>query len=415
VQSARKDRPLPPDLAPATEKLPAAALPATEAAALDWLRLTRSRRVGPATFIRLLREFGSATAALDALPRIAAEAGASGYAPASRAEAEAEWAAAETAGARPLLLGTPGYPPLLALLSDPPPLLWALGNPAIAARTPFALVGARNASALGLRMATRLARDLGAAGHATASGLARGIDAAAHTASLSTGTVAVLAGGVDVVYPPENATLADAIAESGLRLSEMPMGTPPKAQHFLRRNRIVSGLALATVVVEAAERSGAINTARNALDQGREVLAVPGHPLDPRAGGCNLLIRDGATLVRSAADILDAVAGQITLPLTPKAADNETRGTRARQPGPVLSPQPADPRAADADGADTAEADATLLAARLLGLLGPVPVPEDVVIREAGRSPAMVAAALLDLELAGAIARHPGGLLSRPT
>jgi DNA processing protein len=362
-----------------------------------------------------LREFGSAAAALDALPRIAAKAGASGYAPASRADAEAEWAAAEAAGARPLFLGTPDYPPLLALLSDPPPLLWALGDPAVAARTPMALVGARNASALGLRMATRLARELGAAGHATASGLARGIDAAAHAASLTTGTVAVLAGGVDVVYPPENSALAEAIAESGLRLSEMPMGTPPKAQHFLRRNRIVSGLALATVVVEAAERSGAINTARNALDQGREVLAVPGHPLDPRAGGCNLLIRDGATLVRSAADIFDALPGQIALPLPRGAAEGEPRGAHVRWPRPVPPLQTAAPSPEDAGGPDAIEAEAALLAARLLGLLGPVPVPEDSVIREAGQSPAMVAAALLDLELAGAIARHPGGLLSRPT
>jgi DNA processing protein len=243
-----------------------------------------------------------------------------------------------------------------------------------------ALVGARNASALGCRMAERLARELGALGLVVVSGLARGIDAAAHRAALETGTIAVLAGGVDDVYPPENAALAERIAADGLRLSEMAMGHAPRAQDFPRRNRIVSGLALGVVVIEGAERSGSLITARNALDQGREVMAVPGNPLDARASGCNALIRDGATLVRSAADILDAVAGQITLPLTPKAADNETRGTRARQPGPVLSPQPADPRAADADGADTAEADATLLAARLLGLLGPVPVPEDVVI-----------------------------------
>jgi DNA processing protein len=378
-------------------KIAAAALPANDAERLAWLRLTRSRRVGPATFVRLMRAFGSAQAALAALPGIAAEAGARGYAPCPLDAAEAEWAAAEAAGARALFLGAPDYPPLLALLADPPPLLWAIGAPGVAARAPIALVGARNASALGCRMATRLARDLGAAGHATASGLARGIDAAAHAASLATGTVAVQAGGVDVVYPPENAALADAIAEGGLRLSEMPMGEPPRATHFLRRNHIVSGLSLAVVVVEAAERSGALNTARNALDQGREVMAVPGHPIDARAGGCNLLIRDGATLVRSAADILEALDGaRGGLASTPEAEP-------ALRPAPAPAPAPAAP--APGEGP---------LAPRLLSLLGPVAVAEDALIRATGASAAAVAAALLDLEIEGAVSRHPGGLVSRP-
>jgi DNA processing protein len=380
-------------------KIPPGALPQSDADRLAWLRLTRSRRVGPATFVRLMRAYGSAPAALAALPSIAAEAGATGYAPCPLDVAEAEWAAAEAAGALALFLGAPDYPPLLALLTDPPPLLWAIGVPGIAAQAPIALVGARNASALGCRMATRLARDLGAAGHATASGLARGIDAASHAASLASGTVAVQAGGVDVVYPPQNAALAEAIAESGLRLSEMAMGEPPKASHFLRRNRIVSGLSIGVVVVEAAERSGAINTARNALDQGREVMAVPGHPIDARAGGCNLLIRDGATLVRSAADVLEALAGMLSrLPAPPptcrKAASREV---------PAAMPAPAGLEAVPGG-----------LDARLVALLGPVAVAEDTLIRATGASAAAVAAALLDLEIAGEVARHPGGLVSRP-
>ncbi len=294
--------------APQTAKIPPEALPRSVEGQLDWLRLTRSRRVGPATFIRLLREFGSAAAALDALPGIAAEAGVRDYAAAPRGEALAEWRAADAAGARPLLLGAPDYPPLLATIADPPPLVWALGEPALAARPAVALVGARNASALGGRMASRLAAELGGMGFVVVSGLARGIDAAAHRAALTTGTIASQAGGLDVVYPPENAGLAAEIAAQGLRLSEMPMGHAPRAQDFPRRNRIVSGLALGVVVVEGALRSGSLITARNALDQGREVMAVPGNPMDARAGGCNALIRDGATLVRSAADVAEALA-----------------------------------------------------------------------------------------------------------
>ena len=252
-----------------------------------------------------------------------------GYAPASRAETEAEWQAAAAAGARPLLLGAAGYPPLLATISDPPPFLWSLGDPAIAARPVVGLVGARNASALGVRMASQLARELGEMGVVVASGLARGIDAAAHRAALATGTIAAQAGGVDAVYPPENAGLAGEIAAHGLRLSEMPMGHAPRPQDFPRRNRIVSGLALGIVVVEGALRSGSLITARNALDQGREVMAVPGNPMDARAGGCNQLIRDGATLVRSAADVAEALA--VSLPSPPRPA--RRRAERAAAAG----------------------------------------------------------------------------------
>lgn len=369
---------------PASAKLPVTALPATGTGRCDWLRLARSRRVGPATFIRLIREAGDATAALDLLPVLAAEAGVRDYRPASRGEAEAEIAAGEAAGARLILLGEADYPPPLALITDPPPVLWALGDPSLAARPVVALVGARNASALGRRMASALARDLGAAGFVVASGLARGIDAAAHRAALGTGTVAAQAGGVDVVYPPENAELAAEMAIRGLRLSEMPPGHAPRAQDFPRRNRIISGLALGVVVIEGALRSGSLITARNAADQGREVMAVPGNPLDARAGGCNALIRDGATLVRHAEDVAEALAVHLATPARPAR----------HEPVPE----------APAPGTD--------LSARLLGLLGSAPVEEDALTRDLALPAATVAAALLDLELEGHVLRHPGGKVS---
>lgn len=367
-------------------KIPPATLPDSDAGRIDWLRLLRSRRVGPATFIRLLREHGSASAALAALPTIAGEAGVRGYAACTRAEAEAEWTAATAAGARALLLGAPDYPAQLALIPDPPPLLWARGDPGLADRPAVALVGARNASALGQRLATRLAAELGAAGLVVVSGLARGIDAAAHRAALPTGTVAALAGGLDRIYPPENAGLAAEIAATGLLLGELPPDYEPRPQDFPRRNRIVSGLALGVVVVEGALRSGSLITARNAADQGREIMAVPGNPLDPRAGGCNQLIRDGATLVRSAEDVLEAIAA-FFVPVREAPAS----------PSPLPADAPADAAAES----------------RLLALLGPAPVAEDVLTRSLELSPAAVSAALLDLELAGTVVRHPGGLVSR--
>jgi len=365
---------------------------------LDWLRLARSRRVGPATFIRLIREHRSAAAALAALPALAAGAGLRGYAPADRAAVEAEWQAAERAGARPLLLGAAQYPACLATIADPPPLLWALGDPTLAARPAVALVGARNASALGCRMAARLAAELGALGLVVVSGLARGIDASAHDAALATGTIAVQGGGVDDLYPPENAGLATRIAALGLRLSEMPMGHAPRAQDFPRRNRIVSGLALGVVVIEGAERSGSLITARNAADQGREVMAVPGNPLDARAAGCNALIREGATLVRSAEDVAEALAA--SLADMPRPEPRPRAQPQAAPPPPA--PEPATPAPPEA------------LAGRLLALLGPAPSPEDLLIRSTGAPAARVAEALLDLELAGLIERHPGALVSRP-
>ena len=354
---------------------------------LDWLRLIRSRRVGPATFHRLMGDHGSAAAALDALPRIAAAAGVQGYATCPVEVARAEVAQARALGARLLCRGEADYPAALATITDAPPVLWVMGDVTLLNRPTVALVGARNASSLGLRMARRLASSLAEAGFVVVSGLARGIDAEAHQAALQGGTVAVMAGGVDVVYPPENAGLAAEIATRGCRVAENPMGTEPQTRHFPQRNRIISGMACAVVVVEAAGRSGSLLTARAALDQGREVLAVPGHPLDARADGCNMLIRDGATLVRSAADVIEALGGAIAAP--------------APRPAPV--PEPAR-RPLD---------DIASVHGRILARLGPSPLPEDQLIRDLAMPSAAVTAELMTLELDGRIARHAGGFLTR--
>ncbi len=370
---------------------PPLAPPTTEEDALRWLRLIRSPRVGIATFFRLMAEHGSARAALEALPDIAAASGAKDYQPCPAGVAEAELAAGRKAGARLVCFGDACYPLTLMEIADPPPLLWALGDTDLLNRPTIALVGARNASSLGLRMTKALAKGLGAAGNVVASGLARGIDAVAHDVALATGTIAVQAGGVDVLYPPENATLAGRIAENGLRISEQPMGLQPTARHFPRRNRIVSGLSQAVVVVEAAAKSGSLITARCALDQGREVMAVPGHPFDARASGCNMLIRDGATLVRGAEDVLAALSA---LP--------DVEPPTARKP-PETAPEPA-PQANTAPPADIAE--------RILDLLCQAPVAEDQLIRDLGLPAQKVAAELLTLELEGMIERRAGGLLA---
>jgi DNA processing protein len=281
--------------------------PTTEEDRLSCLRLIRSRRVGPATWRRLMAAHGSAASALDALPAIARQAGEEGYAAFPASAARAEIAAGMAGGAFLIVQGELAYPTALLDLPDPPPVLWALGDIDLLARPAVAMVGARNASALGVRMARRLAADLGSAGLAVVSGLARGIDAAAHAAALETGTVAVMAGGINTVYPAENAALAARIAETGLILTEAPVGLEPQARHFPARNRLISALSRAVLVVEAAPRSGSLITAELALGLGREVMAVPGHPLDARAGGCNALIRDGATLVRSGEDAIEAL------------------------------------------------------------------------------------------------------------
>ena len=371
--------------------------PTSEDDRFAWLRLLRSYRVGPSTFYRLMAEHGSAQRALAALPAVARSAGLDQYDPCPEARIEAELTAARGSGATLICIGAPGYPADLARIADAPPMLWAVGDAALLARPTVALVGARNASSLGTRMARALAKELGEAGFVVASGLARGVDAAAHLAALETGTVAVLAGGVDVIYPPENAGLAADIAKRGLLLSEQPMGMAPQARHFPRRNRIISGLAQAVVVVEAAARSGSLITAHDALDQGREVLAVPGHPFDARAAGCNMLIRDGATLVRGGRDVIAA--------LPPEQEDATEGATRAQPELPQSPPsaQPPDKRSLR----ETAQ-----LHQQILSRLGPSPLGEDQLIRDLSVPPGQVGPALVDLELEGKITRQAGGLLS---
>ncbi|MEM6939612.1 MAG: DNA-processing protein DprA [Pseudomonadota bacterium] len=356
------------------------------------LRLLRSHRVGITTYKRLLTEHGSAQNALAALPEVARAAGVSNYRICPEGVIWAELKIAKSLNARLIALGEANYPASLSEIADAPPFLWAIGDAALLARPLVSLVGARNASSLGTRMAKSLARELGQAGYTVVSGLARGVDAAAHLASLDTGTIAVQAGGVDVVYPAENAELAEKIATSGLRLSEHPMGMQPKARHFPARNRIISGLSRATIVVEAAAKSGSLITARDALDQGRDVLAVPGHPFDARAAGCNILLRDGATLVRNADDVIEALMAQAAGQPPPPAQ-------------PVLMPAQQRP--------GSALKEIAALHRKILARLGPSPIAEDQLIRDLQAPANQVAPALVDLELDGHIARRPGGLLSK--
>ncbi|QYK43059.1 MAG: DNA-processing protein DprA [Paracoccaceae bacterium] len=370
--------------------------PGDPGARLDWLRLIRSRRVGPATFHRLMAAHGTARAALAALPGIAAVAGVADYEPCPEGVVRAEAAAARRVGARLVCRGEADYPGPLARIADAPPCLWLRGDARHLARPMVALVGARNASSLGLRMARRLAEGLAEAGFTVVSGLARGIDAEAHQGAMAGGTVAVLAGGVDIAYPPENTALLAELAERGCVLSEVPVGTEPQARHFPQRNRIVSGLSRAVVVVEAAARSGSLLTARAALDQGREVLAVPGHPFDARAAGCNQLIREGATLVRSVADVVEAIGAGLAVP--PVAA-MPPEPPRPPLPGPVPARRPL--------------TDVAQVHARILSRLGPSPLPEDQLIRDLAMPAALVAPELLTLEMEGRVLRAPGGLLSR--
>jgi DNA processing protein len=382
------------------EKAQSIALPKNDAERLDWLRLIRSRRVGPVTFHRLIAEHGSARAALAALPEIARLAGVEGYTLCPLEVVQHECAQARKAGAVMLCWGTAEYPAALMDLPDAPPVLWALGDIRLLARPMVSLVGARNASSLGLRMARRLSETLAEAGFVITSGLARGIDAEAHSAALSLGTVAVQAGGVDVIYPQENADLAEKIAQQGCRISEQPMGLQPQARHFPLRNRLISGLSRAVVVVEAASRSGSLITARTALDQGRDVLAVPGHPFDARAAGCNLLIRDGATLIRSASDVIEAI-GPLAAPSAHAAAPQieSVQHTPNPLPGPVPARRPL--------------ADISALHSQILSRLGPSPLAEDQLIRDLAMPPSHLSPALLALELEGKIQRQTGGFLSR--
>jgi len=359
----------------------------TDEQRIDWLRLIRSDRVGPHTFRSLVNHFGSARAALDRLPDLARRGGASRPGRiCSEADARTELAASKNLGVSLLAPGEAGYPPRLAVLDDAPPLLGVRGAFDVLMRPIIAIVGSRNASGAGLKFASQLARDLGEAGFVIASGLARGIDQSAHRASLASGTVAVLAGGHDRIYPPEHEELLAAIVgTSGAAISEMPIGHVPRARDFPRRNRLISGVALGVVVVEAAHRSGSLITARIAAEQGREVFAVPGSPLDPRAAGTNDLIKQGATLTTEAADVINAVEPIMGRPIELREPDHD-------------EPLEIDPAASDR--------------ARIIDLLGPSPVLLDDLIRMAGTSPAIVRTVLLELELAGRLERHGGGLVS---
>jgi DNA processing protein len=370
---------------------------------LDWLQLCRSDGVGPRTFSKLLRRFGSARRAYEELPRLAAQMGTSDRLRRSRREdAEAELEALEQLGARLIALGEPAYPNRLAEIADPPPVLTVRGELDLLHLPSVAMVGARNASGNGRMLAGSLARELAAAGLVVVSGLARGIDTAAHEGALASGaTVAVIASGIDVPYPPENAELMERIAATGAIVSERPPGSVPQARHFPKRNRLIAGLSLGVVVVEAAPQSGSLITARLAAEQGREVMAVPGSPLDPRHRGTNQLLRDGAVLVETADDIRTALG-----PLAAQAARSETK--RTRRPPP--DPGPANGAISPAD--EPARAGRDDLLVRVCGRLGPEPLLVDELIRQCDATTAEVQRALLELELEGRIERHPGNRVS---
>jgi DNA processing protein len=367
---------------------------------LDWLRLCRTESVGPISFFAMLRRFGSARAALEALPRLArrSERAKMVTAP-TRAATEAELSALHRFGARLVCWGEPAYPSALSAIEDAPPILSVLGRVELLDRPMIAVVGARNASANGRRLARELAAGLGQSGLVVVSGLARGIDAAAHLGGIETGTVAVVAGGVDIVYPEENRGLYDALRRRGAIVAELPLGSEPQARHFPRRNRIISGMALGVLVIEAAARSGSLITARYALEQGREVFAVPGSPLDPRCRGANDLLRRGATLTETAEDVLPQLG-----PLA-----------QAAPPRPLTSlPLPAEeswPANWPPSGAGEPAEDEDALN-MILESLGPTPVAVDELVRQCQLTASAVATLLLELELAGRVERHPGNLVS---
>ncbi|QIG78940.1 DNA-processing protein DprA [Stakelama tenebrarum] len=356
-----------------------------EAALFAQLRLLRSANVGPVTWRQLIARFGDAQSALEALPMLAARGGGGKPRIADESKVRREIAAVERLRARYCFLDDPDYPPLLAELESAPPALIVRGDLSLAQRTCVAMVGARNASAAACRFARQIAQGLAAEGVTVVSGLARGVDTASHVGALPGATIGVIASGIDIAFPPENAELQERVATEALLLAEQPPGTEPLARFFPSRNRIIAGLSLGTVVVEAAPRSGSLITARIAAEAGREVMAVPGSPLDPRAQGCNLLIRDGATLIQNVEDILEAIR-----PI-------DMRAVRAPGAG-YAGPPPQD--ASDGDRA------------RLTDLLGPVPVAVDELIRQSELMPAVVQTVLLELELAGRLERHAGGRVS---
>lgn len=363
---------------------------------LNWLRLSRSENIGPITFFQLIRRFGTASAALEAIPDLARRGGRKKPIKLfDIVEAEREADRVTKGRARLIAACEPDYPVALGAIADPPPVLTVLGRTELLAGSAptVAIVGARNASGAGQRIAQGIAADLGTGGILVASGLARGIDTAAHRGALGTGTVAVVAGGVDVAYPPENAELQASIAEKGCVISEQPMGTEPQARHFPRRNRLISGISLGVLVVEAAPRSGSLITARMALEQGREIFAVPGSPLDPRAQGTNHLLRQGAILTERADDISAVLSGMGQSPLSPlREAETVEFDDAKLEPGTE-------------PGTDEGRA-------RVVELLSPSPLAIDDLVRLSRLTPATVLTILLELEIAGRVQRHPGSKVS---
>jgi DNA processing protein len=362
---------------------------------LACLRLIRSDNVGPVTFRELIDHYGGAAAALEALPELSRRGGRMRAARVSSlADAEAELDRTRRVGAEPIFAVEPGYPQALAATDAAPPMIYVKGSRDLLARPAVAIVGSRQASAAGTKLARLFAAEIARGGYVIVSGLARGIDAAAHEASLDAGTIAVLAGGVDIVYPPEHAALQRAIAERGCLITEQPPGFEPRAKDFPRRNRLISGLSLAVLVIEAARRSGTLITARLAAEQGREVFAVPGHPLDPRAEGTNQLLKNGATLATEPADVLSALE-----PLTRQSAQGLTEAAAAAtlQPIPRGTPLPVSRAARD----------------RVISALGPQPIDVDELIRATGLGAREVRIVLMELDLAGRIERHGAQLVSR--
>jgi DNA processing protein len=399
------------------EPKPATSLPDQER--FDRLRLARSEGIGPITGRDLIARFGSATAALAALPELARKAGRAPLRPCPPAKAEAELARLATLGARLVVIGDADYPAALAAIEDAPLAITLRGRRELLDQPQIALVGARNASANGRKIATDMARDLAATGIVVVSGLARGIDSAAHLGALQAldlgkenpaaagagGTIAVIAGGIDVLYPPENGALFERIGTDGLVIAELPPGSEPLARHFPRRNRIISGLSAAVVVIEAALKSGSLITARLALEQGRDVMAVPGSPLDARCRGTNHLIREGALLVEEAAQVLEAIGPGLQplsrRPATPQpaSADISVRPSQAT----ATAPQAIE---------NTDESEEEQARRAVLSQLGPSPVGVDELRRQCQCSGPVLGMVLLELDLAGRLERHPGNRVS---
>jgi DNA processing protein len=348
----------------------------------DRLRLIRSPNIGPVSYRQLIARFGNAKAALEALPDLVRRGGGKSTVLANAALIEREMALVAASGARYLFLDDADYPELLTHIDNAPPVLTIKGNLTLLQRTSIAMVGARNASAGACRFARQLAYELGQSDFTVISGLARGIDTAAHAGSVDSGTVAVIAGGIDVAYPPENRDLQQDIAERGLLIAEQPPGTEPHARHFPYRNRIIAGLAMGTVVIEAAPKSGSLITARLAAEAGREVMAVPGSPLDPRSHGCNQLIREGATLVQNAAEIAELV----------RPLDSRMKPGAAKPPFVAF---------ADEGGSVDRRA--------VIDLMGMTYVSVDELVRQSGSSQSLVQMVLLEIELAGKLERGAGG------